>query len=181
MAMGSEYWRRPTKRLEREFRGLGGAPQKRGSHGITYAFPDGAVHVIPPGVTPGKAREILQKVQARYGTKPDRTNADPLRSAVDRDGAPIIDVDRLSMSKHATARFELMTRQARLAAGEVADALRFPERVVWSPIHESWMWVRGRIIVAAIVDETEQTLIRTILWATEDLWEQNPRPGKENP
>lgn len=177
--MGSDFFRQPTKRLEREFRALGGQRLGRAGIGTTYQFHDGGVFLIPEGVTPGKARSILAGVQARYGAKDVRSRTDPLRSAMKRDGAPPIDVAHLAMSKHATDRFELMASQARLQREEIAHALQFPEQVLWSPLHESWMWVRGRIIVAVACDENGMTIIRTILWATEDLWEQNPRPPKE--
>lgn len=177
--MGSEFYRQPTKRLEREFRALGGSRISRSGIGIRYSFPDGGVHLIPTGVGAAKARAILAGVQARYGKKDVRSRTDPLRSAVERAGAPRIDPRHLAMSKHATDRFELMAAQARLQRAEVADALQFPEQVLWSPLHESWLWVRGRIIIAVVVDDNGTTIIRTILWATEDLWEQNPRPPKE--
>lgn len=177
--MGSDFYRQPTKTLEREFKALGGRPINRGGVGVHYSFPDGGVYLIPAGVGPGKARAILAGVQARYGTKDRRSVSDPLRSAVKRANPPTIDPQTVTMSRHATERLELMSSQTRLARSEVDDALVWPEQVMWSPLHESWMWVRGRVIVAAAINEDGSTVIRTILWATEDLWEQNPRPTKE--
>lgn len=178
--MGIDFTRQPTKTLEREFRLLGGRRLERSGHGVRYIFPDGGVFVIPAGVRPGNAKLILEGVQERYGTKDTRSRTDPLRSAVKRTGAPTIVVAHLAMSKHATDRFELMATQARLDRTEVHDALHYPEQVLWSPLHKSWLWVRGRIIVAVVPDENGMTIIRTILWATEDLWEQNPRPPKDD-
>lgn len=177
--MGSDFYRQPTKTLEREFKALGGRRMEKVGAGVRYRFPDGGVYLIPVGVGPGKARAILVGVQARYGTKDIRSSTDPLRSAVERANPPTIAPEALTMSRHATERFTLMASQVRLARAEVTDALLWPERVMWSPLHESWMWVRGRIIVAAAINEDGSTVIRTILWATEDLWEQNPRPSKE--
>ncbi|WP_147251197.1 hypothetical protein [Microbacterium sp. H6] len=162
------------------FKSLGGRVLERAGHSVSYAFPDGGVFAIPAGVHAGNAKLIYDTVQARYGTKDTRSRTDPLRSAVKRAGAPAIAVGHLAMSKHANDRFELMAAQARLHQTEVRDALQFPEQVLWSPLHESWLWVRGRIIVAVVLDENGMTIIRTILWATEDLWEQNPRPPKED-
>jgi hypothetical protein len=174
--MGSDFFRQPSKRLEREFRALGGERLERSGVGIRYVFPDGGVHLIPEGVSPGKARAILASVQDRYQSQTITSRTDPLRSAVKREGAPQIDPESLTMSRHATGRMELMTTQARLHPSEITDALLYPEQVLWSPIHESWMWVRGRIIVAVAPNDFGVTIIRTIMWATEDLWEQNPRP-----
>ncbi|MFF7293159.1 hypothetical protein ACFY9N_11575 [Microbacterium sp. NPDC008134] len=176
--MGSEFFRQPTKRLDREFRALGGRRLDRSPGGTRYIFPDGGVQYVPADVMPGRARAILVSVQERYATRDIRPKDDPLRSAMKRDGAPDINADTIAMSRHANDRFELMATQARLDRREIGDALRFPEQVLWSPTHESWMWVRGRVIVA--VAETDQgiNVIRTIMWATSDLWEQNPRPER---
>ncbi|WP_295105105.1 hypothetical protein [uncultured Microbacterium sp.] len=176
--MGADFYRQPTKTLEREFKALGGRKLEQTAHGARYRFPDGGTHVVPNRVSPGKAQAILEGVQKRYGVKDRRSSTDPLRSAVTRDDPPTIDPDSLSMSRHANERFTLMSSQVRLARAEVTDALLWPERVMWSPLHESWMWVRGRLIVAAAINDDGSTVIRTILWATEDLWEQNPRPPK---
>lgn len=178
--MGTDFTRQPTKTLEREFKALGGRRLDRSASGTGYVFPDGGVFVIPSRVRPGNAKLILESVLDRYGTKDTRSRTDPLRSAVKRTGAPTIVVGHLALSKHAADRFELMASQARLDRTEVHDALQYPEQVLWSPLHKSWLWVRGRIIVAVVPDENGTTVIRTILWATEDLWEQNPRPPKDD-
>ena len=178
--MGSDFYRQPTKTLEREFRALGAKRHSKAGVGVRYIFPDGGIYLIPSGLGPGKARAILAGVQARYGTTDRRSRTDPLRSAVERPNPPTIVPEALTMSRHANERFELMSTQMRLVRAEVTDALLWPERVMWSPLHESWMWVRGRIIVAAAINDDGSTVIRTILWATEDLWEQNPRPPKDD-
>lgn len=174
--MRSDMLRQPAKCLDREFRALGAERIAKNSDGVSYRFPDGGTFVVRPGLTPGKGMKMLEAVQRRYGTPRERSRSNPLRSAVARDGHPEIDAERLVMSHHATGRLHLMRQQARLDPIEVTDALRFPERILFSPIHESWLWVRGRVIIAAAATEDGMTLVRTILWATEDLWEQNPRP-----
>jgi len=178
--MSSDFDRQPTKTLEREFKALGGRRLDSSRHGVRYRFPDGGVFVIPTGVRPGNAKLIHDTVQRRYGKTDRRSITDPLRSAVVRENPPTISPEALTMSRHANERFALMSSQVRLARAEVTDALLWPERIMWSPLHESWMWVRGRLIVAAAVNDDGSTVIRTILWATEDLWEQNPRPPKDD-
>lgn len=177
--MTNEFFRHPTKRLEREFRALGGRVHERRPSGVSYQFPDGGRFLIPAGLTQARAHLILRPVMERYGATRADESPDPLRSAVERPGAPEIAADRVVMSKHARGRFELMASQARVQRVEITDALRFPERVLWNPLNSSWLWVRGRIIVAASVNDEGTTVIRTILWATHDLWEQNPRPGQD--
>lgn len=178
--MGSEFFRQPAKRLDREFRSMGGARHHRTAVGVYYQFPDGGMHLVPTAVTAAKARSLLDTVTARYGVTRARESGNPLRSAVEREGAPTINADDLVMSRHASTRFELMSAQARLDRIEVADALRFPEKVLWSPLNESWLWVRGRVIVAAVLTDDQKTLITTLLWGTEELWKQNPRPKQDD-
>lgn len=174
--MGSEFWKQPAKRIDREFRAMGAVRVERTSQNVAYRFPDGARRLVPTNISPGTAREILSAAQHKYGTGRTRDHIDPLRSAVQRPDSPTITPDRLRLSKHAGERFELMSGQEGLEPSELRDAVTYPEQVLWSPVHDSWMWVRGRVIVAICIGDDATCIIRTILWATEDLWERNPRP-----
>lgn len=175
--MGSEFWRQPAKRLDREFRSMDAVRVERTSRYVAYRFPDGARIEVPTNVGPGNARTMLMRLQERYGVAARHTDGDPLGGTIVRDGIPTIDPDRVVMSRHATERFDQMNTQARLAAPEILHAIQYPETVRYSPANQSWMWVRGRIAVATSFDEdTGSTVIRTILWATAELWAQNPRP-----
>ncbi len=158
---------------------MGATRESRTSDHVAYRFPDGARRLVPTNIAPGRARQMLAETQERYGTGRYRANTDPLRSAIEKPGAPVVDTARLALSRHARERFELMADQANLRALELRDAVQYPERVLWSPMHCSWLWVRGRIIVAVVIGDDGAFVIRTLLWATEELWEQNPRPEPE--
>lgn len=169
--MGSEYFKQPAKRLDREFRAMGARRGDRTPNANTYMFPDGAVLFVPRNVGPGGARAMLQRAREKYGSSP----LDPLSMAVHRPGAPTIDLNRMIATQHAMERFDLMRAQANLTYTELLEALRIPERVLWSERHGRWLWVRGRIAVVAGVHDGNTTVV-TILWTTQDLWDSNPRP-----
>lgn len=172
--MGSEYFKHPAKRLDREFRAMGAVRVQRTSATVAYRFPDGARREVPTNITAGKARLMLQSMQDRYGA----TNIDPLGFTERRPGAPVIDLERLSTSEHARERFDLMRRQAGLTFQEVLIALRAPARVLWATNHAAWLFVGDRIAVATHVDVEGHACIRTVLWTSQELWDQNPRPEK---
>lgn len=173
--MGSEFFKHPAKRLDREFRAMGATRVERTSANVSYRFPDGARRLVPTNITAGKARLILRSMQDRYGV----TNIDPLGFTERRPGAPVIDLERLSTSEHARERFDLMRRQAGLTFQEILIALRAPTRVLWATNHHAWLYVGDRIAVAATADTTGHACIRTVLWTSQELWDQNPRPEKE--
>lgn len=170
--MGSEFFRQPAKRLDREFRSMGASRVESTSRNVVYRFPDGARVLVPTNIAPGNARAMLNDMQRRYGA-PDR---DPLGHTERRHGAPDIDLNRLTASKHAMERFDLMRNQAGLTYQEMVMALRVPQRVLWSLVHERWLWVGDRIAVAAEVSDRGEAVICTVLWTSRELWAQNPRP-----
>lgn len=170
--MGSAFWAQPAKRLDRELRDLGARRVEKTPDWVAYRMPDDARVTVPKNIGPGAARAMFARLQRAY----DGCSADPLRGATRRPGAPTIDLSRLVASKHAQIRFDLMRNQASLSYTEVLDALRIPERVLWSEPHDTWLWVRGRIAVAAGVDSTGAATIVTLLWTTQELWDANPRP-----
>jgi hypothetical protein len=177
--MGSKFFRHPAKMLDREFRAMGATRADRDSRAVTYRFPDGAYQSVPTNIGPANARGMLNELQYRYGPSQRRHEGDPLAGTMIRDDIPTVDTALIIMTKHATERFEQMSDQARLSTDEIRHCLQFPETVRYSPSHSSWMWVRGRIAVATThAPDTGETIIRTVLWATEELWVNNPRPEK---
>lgn len=172
--MGSEFWKQPAKRLDREFRSMGAARCDRTSQNVSYRFPDGARFLIPSNIGAGSARALLHQLQGTYGYGGN----DPLDQAVKRPGAPVIDLKRLTASNHAQIRLAQMQKQAGVAMTEVLHALRIPDRVLWSEQHDSWLWVGERIAVAASVDVLGYAVVRTILWTQQELWDANPRPER---
>ncbi len=169
--MGSEFFKHPAKRLDKEFRAMG-ARRKRESSGATaYIFPDGGQLLVLRNIGPARARIMLNNAQQRYG--PVR---DPLGRTEKRSGAPTIDFDRLQASRHALERLALMQGQADLSYPELLHALRIPERVLWSPDHGAWLWVGARVAIAMSFTPEGVAVIRTLLWTTRELWDKNPRP-----
>ncbi len=172
--MGSEFWKQPAKRLDREFRSMGAARIQRTSAYVAYRFPDGARREVRTNIGPANARALLADIQAIYGGRA----RDPLGMTEKRHGAPDIDLTRLVASNHAQIRLTQMSHQAGLQMTEVLHALRIPNRVLWSEIHDSWLWVGERIAVAVSVDILGHATVRTILWTQQELWDANPRPEK---
>ena len=88
----------------------------------------------------------------------------------------MIDPGRLEVTDHAAERIRLMQGQeGRMRREDISAALMRPEQVRWSDEHGSWVWVGERVAVAATVTDGATT-IRTVMWATEELWAENPRP-----
>lgn len=172
--MGSEFFKHPAKRLDREFRAMDATRVERTSQNIIYEFRDGAKYMVPRNITAGSARTMLQSLQVKYGG----AAGDPLGFTERRPGAPTIDLEQLSTSEHARERFDLMRQQASLTFQEVLFALRAPARVLWATNHRAWLYVGDRIAVSADVDSAGYARIRTILWTSQELWDQNPRPEK---
>jgi hypothetical protein len=172
--MGSAFWAQPAKRIDREFRDMGARRVERTSREVAYMFPDDVRVIVPTNINPGKARELLGNYQRRYGRKPDN----PLVDAVPKSGAPVIDLTRMIATKHAMERFDLMRAQAGITYRDLLEALRIPERVLWNERHDTWLWVRDRIAVVAGVGPNGTATVTTILWAQQELWDQNPRPEK---
>lgn len=172
--MGSEFWKQPAKRLDREFRAMGATRVDRSSHAVSYRFSDGARREVPSNIGPANARSFLSDMQRIYGGHV----RDPLGMTERRPGIPDIDLTRLVASNHAQVRLTQMSHQAGLQMAEVLLALRIPHRVLWSSMHDSWLWVGERIAVAVSVDQTGFATVRTILWTQQEMWDANPRPEK---
>ncbi|GAA5198741.1 hypothetical protein [Microbacterium jejuense] len=140
--------------------------------GWIWVFPDGARKHVHHNLNAASARHLTGWVKNRYGSN--------YRPVFDGDRVkgpkPIIDLTRLTASQHAQDRLALMRRQDNLTFEEVLLALRAPEKVLWSDTHHSWIWVRDRVGVAAHVDRAGNAVIATLLWATRELWDANPRP-----
>lgn len=83
------------------------------------------------------------------------------------------------MTKHAIERALDMN----VEGDEIREAFENPERIYWSPRHDSWNYQRGRVCLG--VKEAEgQHLILTVLWATDEAWVEDAdlapiAPGRE--
>lgn len=159
-----------TKTVEKAIRARGGvkiASDRNGSH---WRMPDGWVFDVRDRLNEGQRMLMLGQLDERYGGRGNPLTA----QKTSQSKAPRVDADNLRVTDHARDRFHEM----RIAPAEVLNALTLPERVAWSARHDSWLWVRERIAVAAREAHVGGLVITTILWSTDELWAENPRAEK---
>lgn len=169
--MSSGHYKRVVSRLKEH----GAEPVVRQARGTTFEFPDGYRAYVFHAIENRAASAFLSDIEARYG-RPARD----WQAGVKVAGRPELDLERVIASEHAKERLRLMQTQRRIDLRDVLYALRLPERVLWSPKHKSWAWLRGDIAVAVTFTHDGSQVIRTILWTSDELWESNPRPEKRN-
>lgn len=169
----------PKKLIRELIRSYGGRHYAKENdsplRGDIYIFPDGyRLHVpgTPIGSWVAAQRESLAR---RYGPV---VRSDRYERLGSRPGKPVIDFERLTASTHAKERLVLMQRQARVDFREVLHCLRLPQRVAWSEVHGSWLWIRDRLAVA-VAESAGGFVITTVLWASNELWEAHPRPVEQ--
>lgn len=159
----------PTKLARKELRSMGARFDGRHRESEHYLFPDGNRYTLRAGNSFAKITADLHRLRERYGWP-----ADTYTHGVQKTGAPVMDIARLKVTKHAQDRWAQMCGQARLEMSELTLTLRAPTCVRWSPTHESWVWVRDRLAVS-VIEKDGRLLVKTVLWATAELWEAHPR------
>jgi hypothetical protein len=159
------------KRASQIFRDRGAVVTERHRYWTTYKFPDNRTVSISKDERVAVTLAKIKDAQERYGYD----TPDLFREYVSTGGKPRLDLDNLVASTHAKERLALMQQQSKITYQEVLHTLRLPERVLWSPVHESWCWIRGRIAVA-VADSRGTQLITTVMWTSQELFEENPRP-----
>lgn len=92
--------------------------------------------------------------------------------------APRLEAGEYEPSKHFLEMFQWMRGQG-LRSSEVTAAVLAPESVRVADGNADWLYCHGRIAVAVGKPEGNTYPLVTVLWATDELWEQNPRPEKE--
>lgn len=92
--------------------------------------------------------------------------------------APRLELGNYHAPDHFKERTRLMLGQG-LRRPEITDAILHPETVRINPATGRWIYCHGRIGVVVQPPEHGVYVLITILWATDDLWEQNPRPERE--
>lgn len=130
-----------------------------------WVMPQGGEYIVNKKTTMPQIREVVETT---------RRLANPLSGftpiAATRYESP------KKATKHFTDRFDLMAEQEQLTREEVGLALTRPSQVYRSG--RRLAFERGRVIIICQERGGELVLI-TPLWASEDLWARNPRPGKE--
>jgi hypothetical protein len=159
------------KFLKTNLEQLGATVVDRDQFGCRWELPDGYRIHFPDTTKMGVAKLYLREVRDRLG----RTSR-PWEPGLKTSGHPTLDLEKVVASEHAKERLHLMQRQHPIDLRDVLYALKLPERVLWSPKHESWVWVRGDIAVPISFTPSGSQVIRTVLWASEELWQSNPRP-----
>jgi len=96
-----------------------------------------------------------------------------------RNGRPELDLEHVHVSDHARERLALMDEQAGVDRREFLRCLTLPQTVLWSDVHESWLFVRDRLAVAVKESRHGGHVVPTVMWATQDMFEAHPRPEKE--
>lgn len=162
----------PRKSARRVFRQYGAKVRLSNSGGTDYLFPDGSTMFIHNDETHQRVAEKIGIVQRRFGSL--ATNE--LAGLVRRSGRPTIDFTRLVASGHSKDRLRLMGEQAGVDFPELRNTLAVPERVMWSPASNAWVFIGGRLAVAVCTISDDRFLIKTVMWSSNDLFDQYPRP-----
>lgn len=152
----------PVKLARKELPKLGATIIRDANGMIEFQLPTGGRYFVSSGSKLPKLRALIESLTERYN---------PLSGYVVVDEFP--NVSATTATPHFRHRFELMEDQEQLTGVEVADALARPVRVWRSG--DRFAYERGRVVVVGQTSKGVLVLI-TVLWATQDLWERNPRP-----
>lgn len=161
----------PRKEARRVFRSYGAQTAAPTKHGTNYLFPDGATVMIHDSDGHGTVAEKIRTVVARYG----RITPRGLAGMAKVGNAPHLNLELLRASEHAKDRLGLMQSQRPVTFADVLHTLRLPERVMWSPRHESWVWIR-ELLAVAVCEVPGGHLIKTVMWSDNELFISHPRP-----
>lgn len=162
----------PRKEGRRAFRQYGGTVRLQTKQGTEYIFPDGSTMFLHRDEDHKRVAEKIAIVRERFG--PIRSSE--LSGLVKRSGRPSIDFARLVASGHSKDRLRLMAEQAGVDFTELCATLRTPERVMWSPASNAWVFIGGRLAVAICTISDDRFLIKTVMWSNNDLFDLYPRP-----
>jgi hypothetical protein len=167
-------WRKTIRDAYRDYGGVVvSRGSGRGSKGLVdYRFPDGAIFYLPNDVDPGWAKKQLGVLQQRYGRRVEA------HSSMRRNGRPELDLEQVHVSDHARERLALMDAQAGVDRREFLRCLTLPQTVLWSDVHDSWLFVRERLAVAVKESRHGGHVVPTVMWATQDMFEAHPRPER---
>lgn len=165
---------RPFKDTREKLEAIGCEFVRRDPGGILMSRPDGRFVFLHTNVSQKNADNLLCDVRVQLGLPRREVRPTNVRHA-DR---PVLDLTRLRASGHAQTRLRQMRAQSPITADEIIAVLRKPSRVAYSVRHESWLWVGPRITVAMFVSDDGDSVIKTVLWSSEELWTAHPRPEK---
>lgn len=162
----------PTAWFRRAAEECGGWKAESTTDTESWQFPDGGWFTHHKNHQWGATGVMVRKIQERYA-KPH----DAYHLGVKRPGKPDMNMDRLVTTPHAVERWRQMQHQAGLEYNELLLTLLAPERVVWSESNKSWLWVRENLAVP-VVEDGPRLVVKTVLWTSNELWEQHPRSDR---
>lgn len=169
------YIKDPNKFVQQRFKERGAVPAHKDARGTMWRFPDGRHVHVPRQVSMTAAAGFVRDIAPDHAV----TNRQAFAGGKVRGPKPRLDLEKLTASAHAKERLALMQSQVALTFADVLYALRCPERVLWSDVHESWVWVGSKVALPLSFDSRGHAIIRTVLWSQQELWAIAPRP-KEN-
>lgn len=84
----------------------------------------------------------------------------------------------LASTDHFLLRASQMVSQG-MQRQEIADALKAPLEVKHNPANGRYYFCGRRVAVVACIDPDGTAVFITVLWASDRLWDLNPRPERE--
>ena len=165
---------KPMKFAKKELTKLGCVVEDENDRRIEFRLRDGSGWHCSNRTQMQTVRAVVARVRRGYR---DETG-ECLAAFPDVTGAPRLDVGEYHAPSHFRDRLTLMRAQG-LTASEVTGALLAPESVRYSEHTGRRIYCAGRIGVVVAPPEHGVHILITLLWATDALWEQNPRPEME--
>ncbi|MDM4761924.1 hypothetical protein QT381_02755 [Galbitalea sp. SE-J8] len=165
---------RPFKEARAGLIAMGCEVERRDKYGVLFRRPNGTCVTVHFDISERDAAILVRDSRKLCGLPPAMRRTQDIAEAE----RPVLDLTRLTASTHAQIRLRQMRVQSDIPGEEIIGTLRRPTRVGYSTRHESWLWVGRRIALAMAVDESGASVIKTVLWASEELWAAHPRPEK---
>lgn len=156
------------KLAKKELQRAGSSLVYEGSNQLTFRMPDGSTWYCSRSTSLARVREVVSFWKARA------RRSDYLGQYLPATDPPKLGGYRLCRTQHFTDRCDLMIDQG-MTVAEVHAALMVPDQVL-AGVGDRFLYCSGRIAVVIEVDEVATAV--TCLWATNELWEQNPRADR---
>lgn len=156
------------KLAKKELQRVGSSLVYEGSNQLTFRMPDGSTWYCDGSTSLARVREVVSRWKARA------RRSEYLGQYLPAVDPPKLGGYRLCRTQHFTDRCDLMMDQG-LKVAEVHAALLMPDQVL-AGAGGRYLYCSGRIAVVVEVGEVATAV--TCLWATHELWEQNPRADR---
>lgn len=165
---------KPMKFAKKELTKLGCVVEDENDRRIEFRLRDGSGWHCSNRTQMQTVRAVVARVRRGYRYE----TGECLTIYPEAVGAPRLDAGNYHASDHLRSRVALMRGQGLLTA-ELTGALLAPESVRYSERTDRWIYCAGRIGVVVEKPEHGVFPLVTVLWATDELWAENPRPERE--